>query len=80
LVDAGKGLIKIKNWHSVASLSRIRCYLQVREDGNIIAKKQFRILILAAGNDTIISIKQYLPRFKTNHEYLADIHFTLARR
>jgi beta-galactosidase len=77
-VDAGKGLIKIKNWHSTASLSQYDVYIQVREDGNIIAKKQLPHIDLAAGKDTIISIKQYLPRFKTNHEYLADIHFTLA--
>lgn len=78
LVDAGKGLIKIKNWHSTASLSQYDVYLQVREDGNIIAKKQLPHIDLAAGKDTIISIKQYLPHFKTGHEYLADIHFTLS--
>lgn len=78
LLDAGKGLIKIKNWHSSTSLSQYDVYLQVREDGHIIAKKQFPHIDLAAGKDTIISIKQYLPRFKTDHEYLADIHFTLA--
>lgn len=78
LVDAGKGLIKIKNWHSTVSLSQYDVYLQVREDGHIIAKKQLPHIDLAAGKDTIISIKQYLPRFKTNHEYLADIHFTLG--
>jgi beta-galactosidase len=78
LVDAGKGLIKIKNWHSTASLSQYDVYLQVREDGHIIEKKQLPHIDLAAGKDTIISIKQYLPRFKTNREYLADIHFTLA--
>jgi len=78
LVDAGKGLIKIKNWHSSTSLSQYDVYLQVREDGNIIAKKQLPHIDLAAGKDTIISIEQYLPHFKTGHEYLADIHFTLA--
>ncbi|WDF81365.1 glycoside hydrolase family 2 TIM barrel-domain containing protein [Mucilaginibacter sp. KACC 22773] len=78
LADAGKGLIKIKNWNSTASLSQYDVYIQVREDGNIIAKKQLPHIDLAAGKDTIISIKQYLSRFKTDHEYLADIHFTLA--
>jgi beta-galactosidase len=78
LVDSGKGLIDIKNWHSVANLSEYEVYLQVREDGNIIAKKQLPYINLAAGHDTVISIKQYLPNFKAGHEYLADIHFTLA--
>lgn len=78
LADAGKGLIKIKNWHSTASLSQYDVYLQVREDGHIIAKKQLPHIDLAAGKDTVIGIKQYLPRFKTDHEYLVDIHFTLG--
>jgi beta-galactosidase len=78
LVDAAKGLIKIKNWHSTASLNQYDVYLQVREDGNIIAKKQLPHINLAADHDTIISIKQYLPGFKVGHEYLADIHFNLA--
>ena len=78
LVDAAKGLIKIKNWHSTASLSQYDVYLQVREDGNIIAKKQLPHINLAADHDTVISIKQYLPGLKAGHEYLADIHFNLA--
>jgi beta-galactosidase len=78
LVDAAKGLIKIKNWHSTTSLNQYDVYLQVREDGNIITKKQMPHLNLNAGRDTVISIKGYLPDFKANHEYLADIHFTLA--
>jgi beta-galactosidase len=78
LVDAAKRLIKIKNWHSTASLSQYDVYLQVREDGNIVAKKQLPHINLAADHDTIISIKQYLPGFKVGHEYLADIHFNLA--
>ncbi|GGB06185.1 glycoside hydrolase family 2 TIM barrel-domain containing protein [Mucilaginibacter rubeus] len=78
LVDADKATIHIKNWHSVASLADYNVSLQLREDGNIILKKQIPRISLAAGHDTTISIKQYLPVLKPNHEYLADIHFTLA--
>ncbi|QEM08316.1 DUF4981 domain-containing protein [Mucilaginibacter rubeus] len=78
LVDADKATIHIKNWHGVASLADYEVTLQLREDGNMILKKQISRINLAAGHDTIISIKQYLPNLKANHEYLADIHFTLA--
>ncbi|WPU92365.1 glycoside hydrolase family 2 TIM barrel-domain containing protein [Mucilaginibacter sabulilitoris] len=78
LTDAAKGLIHIKNWHSVANLNEYDVYLQVREDGNIIAKKQLPHINLVADGDTVISIKSYLPTLKSGHEYLADIHFTLA--
>lgn len=78
LVDADKETIHIKNWHSVASLADYDVTLQLREEGNIILKKQMPHINLAAGHDTIISIKQYLPNLQAGHEYLADIHFTLA--
>ncbi|WP_183559038.1 glycoside hydrolase family 2 TIM barrel-domain containing protein [Mucilaginibacter sp. SP1R1] len=78
LVDAAKGLIHIKNWHSVANLNEYEVYLQVREDGNIILKKQMPRINLVAAGDTVISLKPYLPGLKPGHEYLADIHFTLA--
>ncbi|MDR6943986.1 glycoside hydrolase family 2 TIM barrel-domain containing protein [Mucilaginibacter pocheonensis] len=79
LADAAKALVKIKNWHSVTNLNEYDVYLQVREDGRIILKKQLPRINLAAGKDTVISIKSYLPAIKSGHEYLADIHFTLAQ-
>ncbi|MEN0056567.1 MAG: glycoside hydrolase family 2 TIM barrel-domain containing protein, partial [Mucilaginibacter sp.] len=76
--DAAQALIHIKNWSSVNNLNSYDVYLQVREDGNIIQKKILPRINLEAGNDTLISLKPYLPGFKAGHEYLADIHFTLA--
>jgi len=78
LTDATKALIHIKNWHSTVNLNEYDVYLQVREDGSVIQKKALPRINLAAGHDTVISLKPYLPVFKTGHEYLADIHFTLA--
>jgi beta-galactosidase len=78
LADASKGLIKIKNRHSTKSLGDYDVTLQLREDGNIILKKQIPRIQLSAGRDTMISIRSYLPDFKQGHEYLADMHFTLT--
>lgn len=79
LADAGKATIHIKNWSSVSSLNKYDVVLQLREDGNIILKKEIPRIDLPAGRDTIISLKKYLPALKTGHEYLADIHFNLAQ-
>ena len=79
LVNAAKGTIHIKNWSSVSNLNKYDVYVQMREDGNIISKKPMPRINLAAGHDTTISLKPYLPGLKTGHEYLADIHFTLAQ-
>jgi beta-galactosidase len=78
LTDAAKALIHIKNWHSVSNLNTYDVYLQVREDGKVIQKKTLPRINLTAGHDTVISMKPYLPAFKAGHEYLADIHFSLA--
>ncbi|MES2275530.1 MAG: glycoside hydrolase family 2 TIM barrel-domain containing protein [Bacteroidota bacterium] len=79
LIDAAKAAIHIKNWSSVANLNRYDVYIQLREDGNIILKKELPRINLAAGHDSTISLKPYLPVLKVGHEYLADIHFVLAQ-
>ena len=78
LIDAAKGLIRISNRHAVKSLADYNVNLILREDGKIIADKILSKIRLAAGKDTVISIRPYLPKFKKGSEYLADIHFTLA--
>jgi beta-galactosidase len=79
LVDAATGKVHIKNWHAIANLNRYNVYIQLREDGNIILKKDLPRINLAARHDTIINLKPYLPVLKAGHEYLADIHFVLAQ-
>jgi beta-galactosidase len=79
LTDAAKGLVKITNRHSTLSLAGYTVILQLRENGQIILKKELPAIQLAAGRDTIVSIKQYMPALKAGHEYLADIHFNLSR-
>ena len=79
LVDAAKYIIRIKSWSSVSSLSRYTATLQVREDGNIILKKELPPVDVAPFDSVDYSIAKYLPAMKSGHEYLADIHFTLAQ-
>lgn len=79
LKDAKTATIHIKNRSSVSNLNKYDVYLQLREDGEIISKKVMPHINLAAGYDTIISLKPYLPELKAGHEYLADIHFVLAQ-
>jgi len=79
LVNAGQATIHIKNWDGVVSLGEYNVTLQLREDGNIVLKRNIPNIDLPAGHDTTISIKKYLPVLKPGHEYLADIHFNLAQ-
>ncbi len=81
LVYPEKRLIKITNRHASKSLGDYNVYIQVREDGKVILKKDLPKIPLAAGKDTTISVAQYLYslKLKKDCEYLLDIHFTLAQ-
>ncbi len=78
LSDAKSGLLKISNRHAVKSLSSYAFALVIRENGRIVKSHQLPSLSLAAGKDTVISIRKYFPSMKAGNEYLADIHFTLS--
>ncbi|MBD2722146.1 glycoside hydrolase family 2 TIM barrel-domain containing protein [Hymenobacter armeniacus] len=79
LTDAGRGLIKVENRHASKSLADYVATLVVREDGRVISTKLLPRLRLAAGRDTVISLKPYLPNMKAGAEYLATISFTLPQ-
>ncbi|GAB3290980.1 beta-galactosidase LacZ [Hymenobacter humi] len=79
LVDASKGLLKISNRHALKSLRDYVLTLVVRADGRALTTRQLPRLALAAGRDTVISLKPFLPKMKAGTEYLADIHFTLPQ-
>jgi beta-galactosidase len=78
MVDINKGLIKIINRHAVKSLAGYTATVFIREDGKVIMSSGLPTFDLAAGKDTVISIKTYLPELKPDCEYLADIRFTLS--
>jgi beta-galactosidase len=79
LTDAGKGLIKIENRHASKSLSDYVVTLAVRENGRIVSTKLLPRVRLAAGRDTVISLKPYLPKMKAGAEYLGTISFALPQ-
>jgi len=78
LVDAAKGLIKIKNRHAVKSLGDYKPVLEILENGMPIVTKELPKIDLTAGNDTVISIQSYFPKMKKGTEYLANLKFCLA--
>ncbi|UOQ96723.1 DUF4981 domain-containing protein [Hymenobacter sp. 5317J-9] len=79
LTDAARGLIKVENRHASKSLADYATTLVVREDGRVISTKLLPRLRLAAGRDTVISLKPYLPNMKAGAEYLATISFALPQ-
>ncbi|UOR03542.1 DUF4981 domain-containing protein [Hymenobacter aerilatus] len=80
LVDAGKSLLKITNRHALKSVADYVATLTVREDGRVVSTKLLPRIRLAAGRDTTISLKPYLPKLKSGAEYLANISFTLPEQ
>jgi beta-galactosidase len=79
LPDAGQGLLKVENRHASKSLADYAVRLVVRENGRVVSTKLLPRLRLAAGRDTVISLKPYLPKMKAGAEYLATISFTLPQ-
>jgi beta-galactosidase len=81
LVNAEKRLLKITNRHAAKSLADYDAYIQLRENGRAILKKNLPKIALAAGKDTTISLANYLAnaRLAPDCEYLLDIHFVLSR-
>lgn len=79
LTNLSKGFVKIINRHALKSLASYNITLSVLEDGNVISTKEIPHLTLDAGKDTIVCISSYLPKMKTDHEYLANILFSLSK-
>jgi beta-galactosidase len=75
LVDAAKGLIRIKNRGSVRDVNKFTVLIIVQEDGINIQEKELPAINLAPGKDTVVSMLPYLPAMKTDAEYYASIHF-----
>jgi beta-galactosidase len=78
LTDAEKGWVKVTNRHASKSLDNYSVTLKVLEDGNVLYSKPFPHINLAAGKDSVIDIRPYLPGMKANCEYLANIEFSLS--
>ena len=69
--------IKIINRHASKSLSGYDIFLTVLENGYEISSVKLPDLQLEAGKDTLLDIRQYLPKIKNENEYFANIKFCL---
>lgn len=78
MTNTKKGLISIKNRHAVKSLGGYTPVLEILEDGKPVVNKELPKIDLKAGRDTVISIQPYLPKMKSDREYLANLTFCLA--
>jgi beta-galactosidase len=78
LVDASKGLIKVVNRHASSTLAGYDVLFTVLEDGKPLFTKSLKRIHIAAETDTVISVLSYLPKIKSNCEYLANIRFVLS--
>lgn len=74
--DAAKGLLVIRNEHSIVSLANYDVVLKIRKDGQVVVDKHLPAMSLAAGKDTVISIAAFYPEdWNKGSELLCDIHF-----
>lgn len=79
MTDVVKGLIKVLNRHASKSLADYTVTFNVLQDGKMILTKMLPRISLAAGRDTIISVKSILPKMKAGCEYHANISFSLSQ-
>lgn len=71
-------LIHILNRSQIKSASDYTATFVVREDGIIIVSKVLPAINLAPASEVDLDISNYLPKFKSGKEYLAEIHFSLS--
>ncbi|WP_372772535.1 glycoside hydrolase family 2 TIM barrel-domain containing protein [Mangrovibacterium sp.] len=80
LLDTNGFKVKITNRHAVKNLSAYIPTLKFQEGGKVIKTVEQDPINLAAGKDTLINFKQYLPKMKPGAEYLATISFKLKEK
>lgn len=72
-------VLKITNRFAVTNLNTYDAIFIVRKDGAIIVQQNLPKINLSAGKDTLLNISNYLPKLTSGSEYLAEIHFVLAK-
>lgn len=80
LLDAKEFRLKITNRHSVLNLNSYVPVLSFLENGKLVKTVTLPPISLEAGKDSIVSLKQYLPKMKAGAEYLASISFKLKEK
>jgi len=77
LTGTPAGMLKVTNRHAAQSLTGYAVTLSILENGLEILKKQIPSLPLAAGKDTVVDLRPFLPRQKPGKEYLLTVSFSL---
>ncbi|MGD9929190.1 MAG: glycoside hydrolase family 2 TIM barrel-domain containing protein [Mangrovibacterium sp.] len=80
LLDAGDFKVKITNRHAVSDLSAFAPVLKFLENGKLVKTVPLSPISLEAGKDTVVGLKQYLPKMKAGAEYLASVSFNLKEK
>ncbi|WP_417361257.1 glycoside hydrolase family 2 TIM barrel-domain containing protein [Galbibacter sp.] len=70
--------LQIKNRNSVQSLAVYDAFLVLLEDGIVVKEKKIAPVEVAPGAETEISFSSFLPKFKSDAEYLLNIEFRLS--
>ncbi|MEH6306900.1 glycoside hydrolase family 2 TIM barrel-domain containing protein [Olivibacter sp. CPCC 100613] len=77
LIDTNNVRIQITNRHAVRNLNAYDIVLTLLGDGETLLTKKLGRYSLIAGADTIVSLQPFLPKLKSNVEYLLNISYQL---
>lgn len=76
--DSSAFEVNILNRHASKSLADYQFAIEILKDGEIYRHIEMPNLNLAAGNDTLLSLADIMPKLKEGHEYLLNISFALS--
>lgn len=71
------GKVHVYNRAAVTNAQAYQLTLVIKENGKVILTRILPGIDLAAGQDTWLDLKPYLPALNTAKEYFAELHFTL---
>lgn len=80
LVDAGDFKLKLTNRHNTLNSNAYQAYLSFTRNGEELKTLSLPDFNLRAGRDTLVVLKDYLPKMKDGAEYLATISFQLKNQ
>jgi beta-galactosidase len=75
--DSIKGLIKVYNRSQVKGMDDYSLTLVIKKDGRVVLTKLLNYLPIAPGQDAMLNISPFLPKFENDAEYHAEIHVNL---
>jgi beta-galactosidase len=75
--DSMKGLIKVFNRSQVKGIDDYNLTLVIKKDGQVVLTRLLNDLPVAPGQDGMINISSFFPKFEKDAEYHAEIHVSL---